>query len=160
MIVGYGTIGKVINDRSGALFFASGVSNSSLPNESPEFQREVKLLLKMPFNLCCFYFSSIGIFHRDTPYFNHKKKMEQLIRSNFNNYNIIRLGNLDWDKNPNTFINAIKSKKEKNEPFEIADEFKFIISKEELVLVTDNLPLSGQNEINVFGRMAKVKDLI
>jgi len=86
--------------------------------------------------------------------------MEQLIRSNFNNYNIIRLGNLSWDSNPNTFINALKGKIARYEPVEFIDEFRFMINKEELLLLTDNLPLIGQNEINVFGKMAKPKDLI
>jgi hypothetical protein len=67
---------------------------------------------------------------------------------------------LTGDKNPNTFINALRAKKAKGEPFEILDEYRWMINKEELLLLTNNLPLIGQNEINVFGRMAKVKDLI
>ena len=35
-----------------------------------------------------------------------------------------------------------------------------MIDKEQLVLLTNNLPLTGKNTISVFGRMAKVKDLI
>jgi len=35
-----------------------------------------------------------------------------------------------------------------------------MIDKEQLVLLTDNLPLTGQNQISVFGQMAKVKDLL
>ena len=35
-----------------------------------------------------------------------------------------------------------------------------MIDKEQLVLLTNNLPLIGQNQISVFGRMAKVKELI
>jgi len=154
----------MLTDRLGALFFACGVSNSSLEANDAQFKREIKLLeeaaRKNEFNFCIFYFGSISIFYKDTPYTSHKKKMEQLIRSNFNNYNIIRIGNLTWDTNPLTFINAIKAKKENGEPFEILDEYRWMINKEELLLLTNNLPLFGQNEINVFGKMAKVKDLI
>ena len=86
--------------------------------------------------------------------------MELLIKSNFKNYNIIRIGNITWGSNPNTFINYIKNKKSKGEPVEIKDEYKYVIDKEQLVLLTDNLPLTGQNQISVFGRMAKVAELV
>jgi hypothetical protein len=86
--------------------------------------------------------------------------MELFIKSNFENYNIIRIGNITWGNNPNTFINYIKNKIKKGEPVEIKDEFKYLIDKEQLILLTDNLPLIGQNTISVFGRMAKVKELI
>jgi hypothetical protein len=86
--------------------------------------------------------------------------MELLIKSNFQNYNIIRIGNIAWGSNPNTFINYIKNKIKNGEPVEIRDEYKYMIDKAQLVLLTDNLPLTGQNQISVFGRMAKVKDLL
>jgi hypothetical protein len=86
--------------------------------------------------------------------------MELFIKSNFENYNIIRIGNITWGNNPNTFINYIKNKIKNGEPVEIKDEFKYLIDKEQLILLTDNLPLIGQNTISVFGRMAKVKELI
>jgi hypothetical protein len=86
--------------------------------------------------------------------------MESLIKANFENYNIIRIGNISWGSNPNTFINYIKGKLNNGEPVEIRDEYKYMIDKEQLILLTDNLPLLGQNTISVFGKMAKVKELI
>jgi hypothetical protein len=162
MIIGNGNIASILEDRLDVIFFASGISNSSAQEGDPGFRREIELMSEV-INTgrgCLFYFSTISIFYKTSPYTNHKKKMEQIIRSNFNNYNIIRIGNLTWDKNPNTFINALRAKKAKGEPFEILDEYRWMINKEELLLLTNNLPLIGQNEINVFGRMAKVKDLI
>lgn len=159
MILGTGDIAKILNDREGALFFASGVSNSS--EFRPEaFSREIDLLMIQPQNLCIFYFSSISIYLKDSPYTAHKRKMERLIRSNWNNFNIIRLGNISWGTNPNTFINYLRAKKNAGEEIHVVDEYRYLISQEELLLLTDNLPLIGQNEINVFGKMAKVKDLI
>jgi uncharacterized protein YchJ len=70
------------------------------------------------------------------------------------------LGNIDWGKNPNTFINYIKAKKEKGEPVEIRNEFKYMISKEQLLYVTDNLPSKGKHNISVFGEIKKVKDCL
>ena len=92
-IIGHGDIASILNDRAGALFFASGVSNSAETVEE-NFKREIQLLMNQPRENCIFYFSSISIYLKDSPYTNHKKKMERLIKSNWNNYNIIRLGNI------------------------------------------------------------------
>lgn len=159
MIVGSGDIASVLNDRDGALFFASGVSNSQCTNEK-EFLRELELLLDQRTKYCIFYFSTISINTVLSRYTLHKLAMERMIKSSFKNYNIIRIGNIDWGKNPHTFINAIRAKKERGEPVQIRDEWKYMISKEQLLLLTDNLPLTGQNTISVFGDMKKVKDLI
>jgi hypothetical protein len=86
--------------------------------------------------------------------------MELLIKSNFENYNIIRIGNITWGSNPNTFINYIRNKKSKGEPVEIKDEYKYVMDQQQLLLLTDNLPLTGQNTICVFGKMAKVSELV
>jgi hypothetical protein len=161
MIVGGGDIASVLNDRDGAIFFVSGVSNSNETRES-EFMREIELLDKQDKTKCIFYLSSITVddMSKNSQYLQHKRKMELLIKSNFENYNIIRIGNITWGSNPNTFINYIKNKKSKGESVEIKDEYKYVIDKEQLVLLTDNLPLTGQNTICVFGRMAKVAELV
>lgn len=159
MIIGYGDIASILNDRPGALFFASGVSNSSEKDETA-YHREIDLLLAQDQRYCCFYFSSITVGQVDSRYMWHKLKMEQLIRSNFNNYNILRLGNIDWGKNPHTFINAIRKQKDLGNQVEIRDEMKYIISQEDLLALTDNLPLVGQRTLSVFSRMGKVKDFI
>jgi hypothetical protein len=161
MIIGRGDIASILNDREGAIFFASGVSKSTETKES-EFKREIELLDKQDKTKCLFYFSTITLddLSKNSEYHNHKRKMESLIKSNFKNYNIIRIGNITWGSNPNTFINYIKNKKSKGEPVEIKDEYKYVIDKEQLLLLTDNLPLIGQNTICVFGRMAKVAELV
>ena len=163
MIVGRGDIASVLNDRENVIFFVSGVSNSNETRES-EFMREMELLDKQDKTKCLFYFSSISVDDIEkvgsNPYLQHKRKMELLIKSNFENYNIIRIGNITWGNNPNTFINYIKNKKSKGEPVQIKDEYKYVIDKEQFVMLTDNLPSVGQNTICVFGRMAKVAELV
>jgi len=163
MIVGKGDIASVLNDREGTIFFASGVSNSNEIRES-EFIREIELLDKQDRTKCLFYFSSISVDDNqkvvDNRYLQHKLRMELLVKSNFENYNIIRIGNITWGSNPNTFINYIKNKKSKGESVQIKDEYKYIIDKDQLVMLTDNLPLIGQNTICVFGKMAKVAELV
>jgi hypothetical protein len=159
MIIGTGDIASVLNDREGAIFFASGVSNSQCADDK-EFEREMIKMDKIKTDGCLFYFSTISVAFLDSPYVRHKQFMELFVKVKFPNYNIIRIGNIDWGKNPHTFINAIKAKQAKGEPVEIRDEWKYMISKEQLLLLTDNLPLKGQNTISVFGNMKKVKDLI
>lgn len=160
-ILGRGDIARALNDREGALFFASGVSNSSCFDEEA-FRRERDLLMIQDTKLCIFYFSTMSIFLKEvgTPYTFHKQKMERMIKSNWNNYNIIRLGNIDWGTNPNTFLNYLKGKKDRGEVYHVVDEFRYMIGKDTLLALTDNLPLTGQNQISVFDRMAKVKYLI
>lgn len=163
MIVGKGDIASILNDREGALFFVSGVSNSNETRDA-EFFREIELLDKQDRSKCIFYFSSISVDDiskvGSNKYLQHKLRMEALIKSNFQNYNIIRIGNIIWGNNPNTFLNYIRTKIKKGEPVLIKDEYKFVIDKEQLLLLTDNLPLIGQNTISVFGKMAKVNELI
>lgn len=159
MIVGNGNIASVLNDRTEVLFFASGVSNSQCTYDN-EFQRERDLLYRQRTDLMLVYFSSISIYTVSSSYTEHKITIETFIKKTFKNYCIIRIGNLDWDTNPNTFLNNLRGKKARGESFEIRDEYKFMISKEQLLLITDNLPLTGQNEINIFGDMKKVIDLI
>ena len=162
MIVGRGDIASILNDREGAIFFASGVSNSTETTQS-EYWREIQLLDKQDKNKCLFYFSSISVDDMskiENEYLMHKRRMELLIKSNFKNYNIIRIGNISWGNNPNTFLNYIKNKIKNGEAVEIKDEYKYIIDKEQLLLLTDNLPLIGQNTICAFSKMAKVNELI
>jgi hypothetical protein len=163
MIVGKGDIASVLNDREGTIFFASGISNSNETRDS-EFMREIELLDKQDRTKCLFYFSSISVDDNQkvgcNKYLQHKLRMELLVKSNFENYNIIRIGNITWGSNPNTFINYIKNKKSKGESVQIKDEYKYIIDKDQLVMLTDNLPLVGQNTLCVFGRMAKVAELV
>lgn len=160
MIVGNGDIASVLNDRFAAIFFASGVSNSQC-TDNAEFEREKNklnsyLLVNLAAQRSVFYFSTISINLVNTPYTKHKKEMENIIRRGAKNYNIIRLGNIDWGTNPNTFINYLKAHPEAK----VRDEWKYMVSKEQLLLITDNLPLVGKNEISIFGSMKKVRDCL
>ena len=127
MIVGRGDIASILNDREGAIFFASGVSNSTETTQS-EYWREMQLLDKQDKTKCLFYFSTIALddINKNNEYHTHKRRMELLIKSNFENYNIIRIGNITWGSNPNTFINYIKNKKSKGESVQIKDEYKYL----------------------------------
>jgi nucleoside-diphosphate-sugar epimerase len=163
-IIGSGDIAKALNDREGFIFFAAGVSNSSEKNEA-EYERERGRLFDTiqtanQSNVTLVYFGSISRFHSMTRYTIHKYEMEQLIRTYCNNYTVIRIGNISWGTNPNTFINFIRNKKAAGQFVQVKDEWKYMIDKDELRFVTDNLPRIGKNEISVFGQMKKVKDCL
>lgn len=163
MILGNGDIASVLNDRDDAIFFASGVSNSMETNQD-NFNRERRLLIELyGTTKCLVYFSTIAaddVTKKDIPYIRHKLEMESLAESLFENYIIIRIGNITWGTNPNTFLNNIRTRIKNKESVVLHDEYKYMINKEQLLLITDNLPLIGKNRICVFGEMKKVKDLI
>lgn len=159
MIVGHGSIASLINDRQGFVFFAAGASDSSHVSTC-EAMREYSMI-KSAANIANLmghmfvYFSSISIFLSKNRYQEHKLKMEDNIKIEANHYTIIRLGNIWECTNPHTFINAYKTK-----PYEPRDEYRYMISKEQLNFITDNLPRTGKHEISIFGEMRKVKDCL
>lgn len=160
MIVGNGDVAKVLNDRVNVILFASGVSNRK-PLTKKECYREVYLLAdtieKLP-DCMLVYFSSIDAEIRESEYFSHKLAMEEIIRQTVTNYTIIRLGNITWGDNPNTFINYLRN--QADESRNIFDEYRYVIDEHHLRFVTDNLPTTGKYEISIFNRKAKVKDLL
>lgn len=164
MIVGNGAIAKCLTPREGAVFFASGVSNSRCVDQA-EFHRERELIRQYADRLeCIFYFSSIGISfappNSTSAYFHHKWLCEQTIKLNYSNYVILRIGNLIGDTNPNTFINYIKNRQAQGLSVEIRDEYKYMIDGATLNMLCQTLPLDQKIELTVATKIAKVKDLI
>jgi hypothetical protein len=162
-IYGTGDIASILKPREGAIFFASGVSNSQ-EKDRTQFERERNLLhtVKVQSHVddCLFYFSTLSINFVDTPYTRHKNQMEQLVKILFKNCVIIRIGNITFGKNPHTFINYFRNQIEKGLPYEVRDEYKYLIGEKELLLLTQNLPLKGQHEISVTGRIVKVQQVV
>ena len=160
MIIGNGSIASMLNDRDGVLFFASGVPDSSCTAHKP-FGREYTLLQShLGTDKMFVYFSTISVFTTNSVYTMHKLFFEDVIKAKAKNYTIIRLGNVYGDTNKHTFQNAIKARREAGQPVYVRDEYKYMITKDQINLITDNLPLTGKHEICIFGEMKKVKDLI
>jgi hypothetical protein len=163
MIIGNGSIAKLLNDKDGAMFFAAGLADSRAGCSDDRFikhERERKVLFEQieqsnQFEMMFVYFGTISKFYDRSFYIDHKRKMENMIRELAENYTIINLGNIWECTNPNTFINAYKAK-----PYKPLDEYKYMISKEQLNFITDNLPRTGKHEISIFGEMRKVKDCL
>lgn len=159
MIVGQGDIASVLTDHPDLIIFASGVSNSNC-TDSAQFEREYLLLIQQDKRKTLIYFSSIYVDQKCTHYFLHKRNMERVINMWFPNHNIIRIGNIDWGTNPNTFLNFLKNRIKHGLPFCVVDEYKYMITKDDLNMLVHSLPKTGKNKISAFSYMAKVKDLL
>jgi UDP-2-acetamido-2,6-beta-L-arabino-hexul-4-ose reductase len=153
MVIGHGDIARVLPYREDLLFFASGVSNSRCTDER-EYDREVRMLLDQDDRAHIVYFSSLAILFSDTRYTQHKKYMEALIRENFPNWTIIRIGNISWGKNPNTLINYLRAHPEA----EIKDEYRYIVDKDEFLYWVNAIP-PWRCEMNVPGQRLKVSEV-
>ena len=157
MIVGYGDIASVLKDRKGTIFFASGVSNSQETRES-EYKREEDLLMKQNKNIV--YFSSLAIFYNpNTRYSRHKKHMEELVKTHFKHYTIVRMGNITWGNNPHTLINHFRNAVKKGEKLEIWDTYRYLVNKKEFLHWIEMIP-DWNSEMNITGQRLKVKQIV
>src|SRR5574343_195619 len=124
MIIGNGLIANLFtkHDKENVVFFASGVSNS-LETERSAFLREEKLLrkvLKENPGKIFIYFSTCSIYDsskNDSPYVNHKLRMEQIVEEFCSKYLILRASNaIGKGGNPNLLVNYLfNSVKEERE---------------------------------------------
>lgn len=152
-IIGDGDIASVLPDMSKLLFFASGVSNSQCEDES-EYRREIDLLTQQNRIYHIVYFSSLAVFYSDTRYAQHKRDMEDIVKSNFPRYTIIRLGNILWGDNPHTLINYLKA----HPKAKIRDEYRYVCSREEFLHWIFLIP-PWNAEMNITGERLKVKEI-
>ena len=157
MIVGHGAIARALTDRDDRLYFASGVADSQETRDE-EYGRERALLHSQERFRHIVYFSSLCVFTQDTRYARHKREMEALIRQ-FPAWTVMRLGNIDWAENPAQLIPFIRRKLRDREPFNIYDEYRHILSKDEFLYWVGLIP-PWNCEMNVTGQRLKVADLI
>jgi nucleoside-diphosphate-sugar epimerase len=158
MVIGNGDIASVLPDRKDLLFFASGVSNSQETRELV-YQREIDLLDQQAHAQHIVYFSSLSVFYNDNRYTQHKMFMEKRIKSNFEKYTIIRIGNITWGDNPHTLINFIRNHIENKLSFEVKDVYRYIIDKDEFLHWINLIP-AWSCEMNITGARMSVRDII
>lgn len=161
MIIGRGSIASIIRDKEDYIYFASGNSNR-FPLTDESKNKEIKEVLSFKETDKMFvYFSGLNIYYSPgLPYTQFKIYMENLIRNNFLNYCILRLGSINWGDNPNTLYNYLKEKIVNNQPLEIQDTYRYMISKEELSQSIDNIPRYDKHEIDIIGEKMKVIDIV
>lgn len=158
-IIGHGDIACMLeNADKDVLFFASGVSNSGETRES-EYDREKALLLGQDRSKRLVYFGSLSIFYQDSRYSRHKREMEEIVRENFPEYCIVRIGNITFGSNPNTLINAMRNKVLRGEPLEIQDATRYIVDRDEFLHWVELIP-NFNCEINIPGRRMTVREVV
>jgi len=149
MIIGNGFIAqnfqskiKIIKKLNLAIF-ASGVSNSLTHNNS-DFLREKKKIVKYKNrinNKTLVYISSCGVFdpsRNQKPYFIHKIEMENLVKTNFKKFIIIRFPEIiGHSSNKNNLINFLYDKIKNNKKFTL-----YFNSKRNVLDVNDAINLS------------------
>jgi UDP-2-acetamido-2,6-beta-L-arabino-hexul-4-ose reductase len=163
MIIGHGDIARVIHDRSDAIIFASGVSNSLCEDEN-QFNREKDMICSFSlskYTKTFFYFGSMSIYFKDSPYTRHKKQMEEMINDLYTHNYIFRLGNITWGSNQKTFINYLRNQIRNKRPYEIRDEVKFLVDQKTLTYIVNSVPLfNGRNTLSIFNDALKVEDVV
>lgn len=158
MIVGNGNIAKVLKDREGVLFFASGVSDSGC-SDVKQFEREANLLCRMPKDMHVVYFSNLGVYRWDNPYINHKKNMEKLVKNMFKSYTIVRVEVLEWARNKTTIHNYFRDCIANGKPVTIQDTYRYLLSLEEFLYWVDLIRIGEREEMNIMGKKLHVCEI-
>ena len=159
MIIGKGSIAKVLKDRNDLLFFASGVSNSSCIDEK-EYDREFNLLKTISLDQHIVYFSNLGIYYKKDRYTQHKINIEEYIRNNFKSYTIVRIEVCEWVTTSNTILNVFKKQLSQGiEPI-IQDTTRYILSLNEFLYWIDLIQSGVKNEMNILGRKLTISQIV
>lgn len=160
MIAGHGDIAKALKsvDRKDILFFASGVSNSQETDEN-EYTREEELLWNQDRDKRVVYFSSLSVFYSDTRYVRHKLFMERCAKAWFDEWTIIRLGNISWGDNPHTLINYFKNNYKLGKKLIVQDVYRYVIDKPEFLHWMKMIP-NWNCEMNIPGLRLKVDEIV
>jgi hypothetical protein len=120
MIVGSGLIARALADRSDAIQYAAGVSNSSC-TDAEEFERDktrLKAHLDRPGLFV--YFSTCSAAQSD--YVQHKRECEQMVQQR-GDYLICRLPIVAGKtSNPHTLLNYLHSRVSRSEAFDLWPE--------------------------------------
>ncbi len=149
MIIGNGQLAQTFkntqSDMDNVVIFASGVSNSKCI-DGKEFYREKKLLIKtLEENQAkkFVYFSSSAISAKDYPknaYYQHKKKMEDIIKKKSCNYYIFRVPQLFGElKTHKTIINFLYESVRDEKEFKVYDNaYRYVIEINDLYKIVKN----------------------
>jgi hypothetical protein len=159
MIVGNGSIARVLKDRKDLIFFASGVSDSSCIDEK-EYEREFNLLKTIPADQHIVYFSNLGIYYKKDRYTQHKINIEEYIRNNYKSYTIVRIEVCEWVTTPNTILNVFKKQLSQGNELIIQDTTRYILSLEEFLYWVDLIQPGVRNEMNILGRKLTIAQII
>jgi hypothetical protein len=177
MIIGNGLIAKKFKENffdENYVIFASGVSSSKEDNDE-EYIKEEKLLsntINNFNNLKIIYFSSVFCDYYDNKYYNHKKKMENIIINNSQEYLIFRLPqlignggnknnifnffveNINNEKKIEVQINSYRSLIDINDFYDIVI-FSLKVSKNEILKFSNIEKISVKKLVKIISKKLK-----
>jgi hypothetical protein len=159
MIIGNGSIAKVLKDRDDLVFFASGVSNSSCVDEK-EYERELNLLKTIPNDRHVVYFSNLGIYYKKDRYTQHKIDIEEYIRCNYKSYTIVRIEVCEWVKTPHTILNFFKTQLSQGIEPTIQNTTRYVLSLDEFLYWVEMIKSGVKNEMNILGRKMTISQIV
>ena len=159
MIIGKGSIAKVLNDRDDLVFFASGVSNSSCVDEK-EYEREFNLLKTVSADKHIVYFSNLGIYYKQDRYTQHKRDVEEYIRNNYKSYTIVRIEVCEWATTPNTILNFFKKQLSQGIEPTIQNTTRYVLSVDEFKYWVGMIQSGIRNEMNILGRKLTISQIV
>lgn len=159
MIIGNGSIAKILEDKDDIIFFASGVSNSSCKDEK-EYEREFNLLKTVPTDNHIVYFSNLGIYYKQDRYTQHKREVEEYIRNNYKSYTIVRIEVCEWATTPNTILNVFKRQLSQNIEPNIQDTTRYVLSLDEFLYWIRLIQPGVRNEMNILGRKLTIAQIV
>ncbi len=142
------------------VIFASGVS-SSMDDNIDNFKREKDLLIKIlkdNNHLKFIYFSSVLVGISDKQYYKHKLEMENLVKSEHNNYIIFRTPQIVGPTgNKNNLFNFLQNKIKNNEVNIIYNEIeRALIDIDDLVQLVKYVSDKLINETIVLSHIEKI----
>ena len=159
MIIGNGSVAKVLEDRDDLIFFASGVSNSSCTDEK-EYEREFNLLKTVSTDKHVVYFSNLGIYYKYDRYTQHKREIEEYIRNNYKSYTIVRIEVCEWVKTPHTILNFFKTQLSQGIEPTIQDTTRYVLSVDEFLYWVRMIQPGIRNEMNILGRKLTIAQIV
>ena len=162
MVIGRGDIATAIKDKDGYIYYVNGVSNR-IPITENTACREVTEVNNISSTIrseMFVYVSTLSVYYSSTDYTKHKTRMESLIKKNFENYAILRIGNITWGDNPNTIINNLGFKIANKQHYEVRDEYRYILKRDEFRHWVGLIPRYGKHEMNITSTRHKVKDIV
>ncbi len=160
MLIGKGDIANVLPYRGDLIYFAAGISDEDIGEDDiTAFNREIAELEKLPKDRHLVYFSSLYIFKHTTPFTAYKRVMEKYVRKHFTSWTIVRLGNICWADNPNSFIKKFKEKLKRNSEIVIEEDYRYMLTQKEFLHWIEQIP-SGQNyEMNITGKLMSMAEI-
>lgn len=159
MIVGNGNIASALTDRPDVTFFASGISDSSC-TDMGQFVRERDLLLSQDHETHLVYFSSLSIYLEATPYNQHKKLMEEFVKLKFKSYTIVRIGVIEWGKNPTTIHNVFRRKLANGEPIEVKPVNRWLTTRKEFDYWMGMIRVGEKDTMNITGQLVTAQEIL